>query len=391
MSQEDWDRLQYYSRKVKAFRVAYDYDPQVHPSTYVRIAQLQPSGLFPSLRRLSYYLTDISVSYIYLFLSPLLDSLEFRCIYRFEDIVVGPFLATLSSTPQMPRRIVISYGRMPVDVLKKSIVNFKQLRSLELLVAVSFRDFSLWEVLGTLPSLENLTLEDTYYASASHPRHAPENSSSQSTGLRHFDALESLHVAGSVFLIQHLLGFIDSPCLKSIEVSVIRWPEDLLTPFMTIVSSKWSQSLKNLAISLISIADLNGITLRDPTLSRPPSQVYISIPTLRIIAENYPELRCLVIQLDVSTIPPFDDIYSKSLRHNLDVLKILDVRGPDTTPQSMLEYQIDVARHLDLIFPYLKAIEVQDENWFGICNLRLIKFCEGQRQRWQRWDNAIFF
>ena len=264
MSQEDWDRLQYYSRKVKTFSAMKGYDLQVHPSTYFRIAQLQPSGLFPSLRHLRYYLTDISISHIFLFLSPLLDSLELNDIRDLGNTVVGPFLATLSSTPQMLRRIVLSSGWMSVDTLKTSIVNFKHLRSLELLDAVSMRDFSLWEVLGTLPSLENLTLK-SHPPYAFHFQHAPENSISQSGGLRYFDCLESLDVTGSSFLIRHLLGFIDSPFLKSIDASFFEHePEYLLTPSMMIISSKWSQSLKNLSITLHSIA--NGITHRNLTL-----------------------------------------------------------------------------------------------------------------------------
>ena len=129
MSQEDWDRLQYYSRKVKTFSAMKGHDLQVHPSTYFRIAQLQPPGLFPSLRHLRYYLTDISISHIFLFLSPLLDSLELNDIRDLGNTVVGPFLATLSSTPQMLRRIqiVLSSGWMSVDTLKTSIVNFKYL------------------------------------------------------------------------------------------------------------------------------------------------------------------------------------------------------------------------------------------------------------------------
>ena len=107
------------------------------------------------------------------------------------------------------------------------------------------RDFSLWEVLGTLPSLENFTLE-SHPPYAFHFQHAPENSISQSGGLRYFDCLESLDVTGSSFLIRHLLGFIDSPFLKSIDTSFFEHePEDLLTPSMMIISSKWSQSLKS--------------------------------------------------------------------------------------------------------------------------------------------------
>ena len=60
------------------------------------------------------------------------------------------------------------------------------------------------ELLGTLPSLENSTMEVDDPESL--PAHAPENSNCQNGGLRYIDALESLHVRGPFFLIQHLLG-----------------------------------------------------------------------------------------------------------------------------------------------------------------------------------------
>ena len=155
----------------------------------------------------------------------------------------------------MVRHIVLRNGEMSVDILKKLIVHFKQLRSLELPDAVFLNDFGLWEILGTLPFLENLTLVAKNPESG--PTHAPENLDSQSGGTRYFEVLESLRVTGSSFLIRHLQGFINSPCLKSIEIypSINKFgkPEDLLTPSMMIVSSKWSHSLKSLVISSSTI------------------------------------------------------------------------------------------------------------------------------------------
>ena len=410
MSQADWDRLQYYSRRVKYFEA--EDEPLVHSSTYLRIAQFQSSALFPSLRRLQYNLDDRSNTctyfYIFLFQSPLLESLEFFHIKDLENTTVGPFLATLSS--QTLRRIVLRDGWMDVDILEKSIVHFKQLQSLELLNAVFMDDFALLEVLGSLPSLENLTLVAS--DPASHP--TPEKSNSQSGGPRYFDALESLHVTGSFFLIQHLLGFIDSPLLNSIEV----FPapnenetdsEDLFTPSMTIITAKWSQSLKNLLIcSKINYApppravskclkllrnlhkmqtfrldwrmkNLND-DIRRLVMSWPKlrilnlNQTLISLSTLRIIAENCPELRHLHIRLSTSTIPPFDASNSLSLRHNLEVLT-LGRANPSSNTQTM-ESQIQVTRHLDLIFPYLTSIEVKSNDvfWEGIRDL--IHLCQ---------------
>ena len=433
MSQADWDRLQYYSRRVKFFKNTNQRDndpnqPQVHPSTYIRITQLQSSALFPSLRHLEYNLNDGNVSHIFLFLSPLLDMLTFHNIGGFENAIVEPFLATLSSKSQMLTRIFLHSGKISVDNLKNSIVHFKQLRSLEFdCIQVPTSNFALWEVLGTLPSLANLSVK--YSKFVSHPMHAPEKSNSQSGGPKYFEVLESLCVTGSgsffqVF-IQHLLGIIDSPCLESIKVS--DWqvqvnnelePEGLITSSMMIIASKWSQSLKILDIysnwrsmntpngnaiskclALLTVLqemqtfhlagwrmeniddDVRRLLISWPKLRTLGlhyiGNQFISLSTLRIIAENCPGLRDLIIQLDTSTIPPFDTS-SKSLCHNLEVLIVRKVRPPSTQTTVTLEHQIQVTRHLDLIFPYLISINVWDEPWKGICDL--FKLCQDARR-----------
>jgi hypothetical protein len=381
------------------------FDRKVHPSTYIRIAQLQSSALFPSLRRLHCILGGGSFSHIFLFLSPLLDSLELHgtpsYLQGFDNAIVGPFLATLSNSPQMLSRIVLRLpscnDRMSVDVLKKSIVHFKQLRSLELSVAVFMSDFSLWEVFGTLPSLADLTL--IAIDPASHPAHAPENSRSQSGGPKYFEALESLSVRGSFFFIQHLLNFIDSPCLKSVELYPVtndHGPDNLITPSMTIVASKWSQSLTRMTFSISPTSRVWGTAhryafpkslalltdfhemqeftlqfwkmenadddvrrlvmswpkLRHMILPIHDTQIIISFSTLRIIAENCPDLRKLWVRLDTTTIPPFDTLkFSKSLGHKLEVLNLGEL-----ITQPSRECQIQIAFHLDFIFPYLEDI-----------------------------------
>ena len=434
MSPADWDRLEFYSRKVKLFQGLFFDIPQIHPSTYFRIAQLRSSTLFPSLRTLQYNLDEspFSESYIFLFLSPVLDTLELFDIAGSENTIVGPFLATLPS--QMLTQIVLHSGRISADIFKKSIVHLKQLRSLELLNAVFIGDFVLWEVLGSLPSLADLTLTTDDPGPESHPAHAPEKSNSQSGGPKYFDALESLSVMGSLPLIHYLLGFIDSLYLNSIEIYPViqvnhfrneHEPEDLFTSSMMIIASKWSRSLVNFVIcspsqrtgsaqqgqryaisrSLMSLTvlqemqtfhildwrmkimndDVKRLAMSWPklrSLELPHSQ-FISLSILRIIAENCPELRHLDILLDTSTIPPFDTS-SKSLRHNLEVLTVGNLRAhsSDTTiTQTMLECQIKVAQYLDLIFPYLKSIEVEpkdDVTWSVIRDL--VKLCQNARQ-----------
>ena len=429
MSQADWDRFQYYSRKVKVFRVIDTDDPHIHPSTYLRMAQLQSSSesLFPSLRHLDYTLDDRSTSeasHIFLFLSPLLESLGLFHIGGFEN-TISAFLDTLSSQAQMVSRIALRFGQMSVDIFKTSIIHFEQLRSLELFDAVFMSDFVLWEVLGTLPSLEDLTLTINPDC---HPAHDSEKSNGQTRSgvTKYFYALENLLVVGSFFLIQHLLSYIDSPCLKSIKVfptndsHTAPEREDFFTPSMKIVASKWSRSLKTLVIgpwssdiahhNIISKClillrvlhemqtfnlmgwrmenvenmdgDVRRLVMSWPklrSLRLPLNQTHISLLTLRIIAENCPELRHLQIRLNTSTIPPFDA--SKSLRHKLEVLTVGRAHPPDSVTQTMQEYQIQVTQYLDFIFPYLKPIEVQpkDEIWSSIRNL--VKLCQDARRR----------
>jgi hypothetical protein len=424
VSQADVDRLQYYSRRVKSFvvedtRPDLDNAPCVHPSTYIRIAQLlQSNPLFPSLRRLTFDMSEMLITYnIFLFLSPRLESLELTSVNEEHTIVA--ILANLSS--QMLRRIVIHDGKMSADFLK-SFAHFKQLRSLEL--SNFSNDFTAWEVLGTLPSLANLTLnaaDRTQAYSNRHHTHAAENSNSQtqshSGGPNYFDALERLSVTGPFLFIQHLLGLIDSPCLTEIKFylfSTLNYTEHEFdgdfTPSMVIITSKWSQSLKNLVLDssrrtaymqcytisncLLLLMGLHKMQtfhltwnmknmddevrrlvmswpkLTSLHLSRSRAATFISLSTLRKIAENCPELRSLQIPLQYDTAT--FDASSKSLYHNLEVLDVLIVssKGAQPSTSTAMEYQNQVARYLDFIFPYLTSISIKvapdDVTWLGI-------------------------
>ena len=428
----DWDRFDFYSRKVKVFhtmspaQVMAINDPELHPSTYFRIAQLQSSTLLPSLRHLRYSLDPRSISHIFFFPSPSLESLELTNIAGFENLV-GSFLATLPSP--MLSRIVLRAGRMSVDTFEKSIVQFKQLRSVELSDAVLINDFLLREVLGTLPSLANLTL------AINSAVYLAENSTSKNEGPKRFGALESVCLTGPFLLIQHLLDFIDSPNLKSIEVypvikcivvprsgfkMCLRY-DDRVIPSIRTVVSKWSQSLENLVIGigdskpatfelhytiskcLTLLTDLHKIQtfrVKDwwmenmdydvrhlamswpklTSLILPVHQRPVSLSTLRIIAENCAELHFLQLQLDISTIPPFNTS-SKSLCHHLGVLSVGSVDPFLITPTT-LDCQIQMTRHLDFMFPYLKSIEthhgLRHTTWSGV--RELVKLCQHVRR-----------
>ena len=106
------------------------------------------------------------------------------------------------------------------------------------------------------------------------------------------------------------------------------------------------------------------------------NQTFISLSNLRIIAENCPELRSLDIELDIDTIPSFDDISSKLLYHNLEDLVLRGVHQSIT--QISLECQVQVVRLLYLIFPYVKSLKGLNRNWSGICDL--VKLCHDARR-----------
>ena len=85
-----------------------------------------------------------------------------------------------------------------------------------------------------------------------------------------------------------------------------------------------------------------------------------TLSNLRIIAEFSPELRHLHVQLDTSTFSPFD-ANSKRFSHSLETLII---EGNRPSLQTSQEYQSQVSRQMDLIFPCLKSLEFwDDETW----------------------------
>ncbi|KAF8801972.1 hypothetical protein BYT27DRAFT_7261408 [Phlegmacium glaucopus] len=267
ISQADWNRLEYYPRKVKVFYAMPSniMDPQFIPSIYIRIAQLQSSALFPSLRHLCCQLEAGSTSHIFLFLSPSLESLELTNIAGSENTFVRPFLDTLSSA--MLKWIVLRNGWLSCGTLKY-IARFKQLQSLELAPVDTDYNSVSWEVIGTLPSLVNLTLKVINSQAGRPPgwQHLWEGSNNGDRGPKHFNALETLHVTTFFHLIRHLLKLIDSPCLKSIQayaaIESLKWEfitaydrdsekgrleKDLLDTIAT-VGSKWPKSLENFVI-----------------------------------------------------------------------------------------------------------------------------------------------
>lgn len=122
-------------------------------------------------------------------------------------------------------------------------------------------------------------------------------------------------------------------------------------------------------------ADLGRLVLSWPKLETLKlNRTFTFLSTLRIIAENCPDLTVLEIPLNASTIPSFDDDSIQRLDHDLQFLTVGTVHPSQTT----LELQIKVSRHLDLIFPNLEYLNVEDENWAQVEDL--YRLCQDVRQ-----------
>ncbi|KAF8816027.1 hypothetical protein BYT27DRAFT_7333574 [Phlegmacium glaucopus] len=274
VSRANWDRLENYARKVKVFKAmpSDTKGPKVVPPTYIRIAQLQSSALFPSLRHLCCSLEAGSTSHVFLFLSPSLELLELTNTAGSENTLLGLVLDTLASP--MLKRIVLRNGWLSCSTLE-SIAQFRQLRSLELAPSDTVYDPASWEVIGTLPFLVNLTLKVINSQAERQPHwgYTWEGSNNKSGGPKCFNALETLHITTFFPLILHLLNLIESPCLNSIEIHpAIEWElvkdncergrleKDFLDA-IAMVGSKWLQSLEKFVIGQHSVGDAEQFQL----------------------------------------------------------------------------------------------------------------------------------
>lgn len=104
------------------------------------------------------------------------------------------------------------------------------------------------------------------------------------------------------------------------------------------------------------------------------NRTHVFLSTLRIMAENCPYLTVLDIPLNASIIPSFDDDSVVRLNHHLSYLTV----GTVFPSHPKLDLQIQVTRHLDLIFSYLESLKVEDEEWLQIQDL--YKLCQEVRQ-----------
>ena len=135
------------------------------------------------------------------------------------------------------------------------------------------------------------------------------------------------------------------------------WTRGFLAPSMMIVASKWSRPLKELKIGkyqigithpLVDLHELRKLDLVGWRMEK-------NNDALRRLSWT---LNGISILSHLSMIP-----LAKSLCHKLDFLVLRGVH--QTNPSISPECHIQIARHLDLIFPYVGSISVRDSDWSG--------------------------
>ncbi|KAJ7604232.1 hypothetical protein FB45DRAFT_1083102 [Roridomyces roridus] len=156
----DWDRVLFYSQRVKSFSFDMDADLRYHfsPTSVLDILRMSFPGpvLFPNLRRLEW--SSISrpgtMHHIRLFLAPRLQELQLHTLHSPAELSLLPTIAT-----QCPGLMEVDIDASPslmksVQNLYTFVIGLDQLRSL----SVPRIDSSVLEHICRLPTLTSLNL-----------------------------------------------------------------------------------------------------------------------------------------------------------------------------------------------------------------------------------------
>ena len=162
---DDWARLRDRTLTVSKFILTdvtkKHSEARISPAAYFRLALSQEPGipLFPHLSDLIIVDAGASLSYLELLLTPSLTSLEVLRIPNAKQPTLFSFLTTLAQVAPLLQTLTFGPGRFPLKSIQ-SIVQFKNLRLLELKDVVSKMNFAFLESLGnSLPALESLILD----------------------------------------------------------------------------------------------------------------------------------------------------------------------------------------------------------------------------------------
>lgn len=426
MSEADWERFNWYARRVKSF--CYTRDPDsldIAMHVYFRIAQLRRQPLLPSLRHLKcphICQDDFLISSICLFLTPSLKVLDFEKITGVEDKLIGTFLHTLLCEGARIEKIVLVGEGLTKDTLGY-LGRCMNLKILVLSGMGRFIDLEIVRSLGRIPGLEELELdleesgllsvtESDVVASSLSPS-GTWRSGEAEFGYRE---LTSLGFIAPLSFIKTFVMRIGTTQLQRINfessvegevdrkdllVCIVRRWKNTLT-YVRMVHNRDDTSDDDIVPPTITMDTISPL-LRIPQLTHLEVDGYSlelgdhnveemanawprihtlhlpymltgtprpSVISLQTLSKRCPELRCLTIPLDASTFTRLLDT-----RVSLHKLQVLTVASPDVPWE--LRLVMPLARVIDRLFPFLTKVRAHSEDR------------ETEEGRWQQVDQMV--
>jgi len=419
VTQSDWERFDYYARRVKSFCYIHDPDSlDIAMHVYFRIAQLRSAPLLPSLRHLKcphMSPDDFLISSICLFLTPSLKFLHFEKITAVEDKLIGTFLHTLLCEGARIQQVTLTGEGLTKDTLGY-LGRCVCLRSLILRGMGKHVGIELIRSLGRLSVLERLELDleesglmtvhdsgrNETQTTASHGDSAAKVAMNSGAGEGEFGFRELtwLELVAPLSFVKTFLVQIGTTQLRHIgfEFSLedpvdrrellacvaLRWrdtvtyirmmhtpdphnpiPEvsmDALSPLFNLTELKHleieSHAIEMTNRDIQDIADAPWAS-KIHTLRLPfvsTENARPSISALQVLSGQCPELRYLTIPIST-----WDMLQEE--RTTLHRLRVLTVASSDE--RLSLVPALRLARIIDRLFPFLERVCVQGEETEG--------------------------
>ncbi|KAF6758037.1 hypothetical protein DFP72DRAFT_889748 [Ephemerocybe angulata] len=318
---EEWERFDWYARRVKKF--CYTRDPDnldIAMHVYFRIAQLRSTPLLSALRHL--YCPDISqtdflISGVCLFLSPSLQTLEFYKITSVEDKLTGTFLHTLWNDGTQLETVGFRGTGLSPGTLDL-ILNFHTLRQLELTGMGPAIELDWLKRLGEMPKLRDLALDFT---------NSRIESIEEDLGYRN---LKSLMITASLAFTRSFIPHISTSGLEVIVAASSSDTQAERVAFIRDVIERWGATLRDFSlvhinsesaeeIHMVTIAPL--IPLKQLTGFRLEGySIDLTDDNLRIFGSAWPNLTKLLLPYVAG---------SDRVRPTIESLKILAALCPD--------------------------------------------------------------
>ncbi|KAF8801988.1 hypothetical protein BYT27DRAFT_7146823 [Phlegmacium glaucopus] len=235
----DWARLRDYALTVSKFILMdimnENSEALISPSAFFRLALSQEpeKAFFPHLSDLVIVDADASLSYLELLLTPSLKSLEVLRVPDSQQPTLSSFLITLVQVTPLLQTLIFGPGQFLSNSIH-TVLQFRNLRQLELKDAVSEMNSAFFESLGSLPVLESLILDAGFceYVSSTtttdgkSDKEPPQNDISDTGDA--FNQLMKLHVIGSPLLLEDLVAQITSTRLEDVSITVACLPYEEL-------------------------------------------------------------------------------------------------------------------------------------------------------------------